>query len=239
MRLWRYTIGGTFLLSGCGENAPSLAVMGVVALVTGWAISASLRSRDPKDDAKDVEGAAALFPRFQTPAWLEESQVLLRVFGATEKDVATNEKTVQGLPFPVGFVVDIDDMVVRFNDLHLDGVEHSVEELFARALDNLRASQPALEIPTKGETHAVRDDKGHAAARALLIPDLLNEEDSVYVAAPTRELLLVMADKSAMRKARVTFEEATREAKDEGNEDAPIPAPLRVTAKGFKAAKWP
>lgn len=212
--------------------------MGVIALVTGWAISASLRSRDPKGDTKDIEGAAALFPRFQTPAWLEESQVLLRVFGATENNVATNEKNVPGLPFPVGFVVDIDDLVVRFNDLNLDGVEHSVDELFARALDNLRVCQPVLEIP-KEQTCVLRDDKGHAAARALLVPALLNEGDAVYVVAPTRELLILMADKGAMREAHATFEEAAREASEAGSQDAPIPAPIRVTAKGFKAAKWP
>lgn len=237
MQLQRYTLGGVVLLSGCGENAASLAVMGVVALVTGWAISASLRSRDPNDKAEDIEGAAALLPRFQTPAWLEESQVLLRVFGAKETDAATNETTVRGLPFPIGFVVDIDDMVVRFNDHHLDGVEHTADGLYARALDNLSASQPALELPTEG-TRVLRDDKGHAAARALLIPGLLNEGDTLYVAAPTRELLIVMADKGAMREARKIFEEAAREASDGGSEDAPIPAPVRVTAKGFKTAKW-
>lgn len=238
MRLWQYTIGGALLLTGCGENAESLAVMGVIALVTGWAISSSLRSRDPGDDAKDAEGAAALFPRFQTPAWLEESQMLLRVFGAAETTSATNEKNVSGLPFPVGFVVDIDDLVVRFNDRHLDGVEHSVDELFARALDNLRALQPALELPSD-ETRVLRDDKGHAAARALLVPALLDEGDAVYVVAPTRELLILMPDKAAMREARATFKEAVRKAKDEGNEDVPIPTPVRVTAKGFKKAKWP
>jgi hypothetical protein len=229
MRLGTYA-AGALLLNGCGDNAGSLAVMGIVALVTGWAISASLRSRDGDDGAEDVEGAESLLPRFQTPAWLEESQVLLRVFGAQKTNDATNETTIRGLPFPIGFVVDIDDLVVRFNDLRLDGVEHSASDLYELALDNLRAREPALKLPVEGLS-ILRDEKGHAAARALLIPALLNESDTLYVAAPSRELLLIMADKDTMQEAHATFGEAA-------TEDAPIPTPILVTSKGFEPAKW-
>lgn len=249
MRLRHYAFGWALFLNGCADDAASLAVMGVVALVTGWAISASLRPRDGAENTKSADGKTSLLPRFHTPEWIQESHALLRVFGAEASEAAINEKSIKGLPFPVGYVADVSELVVRFNELRIDGVECSKDELYEIALTNLCALEPSLELPTSG-VKAFRDDTGHAAARALLIPELLvlkdesgGETNAVCVVAPSRELLLIFddGDKGAARKARALFDECVAgDATLEGApQDRPIPKPVRVTARGFTKARWP
>ena len=207
--------------------------MGAVALLTGWTISASMRPRsNANPDAEAIDGADSLLPRFNTPAWLDESRPLLRVFGAPEDESADNEKNLKGLPFPLGYIVDISDLVVRFNARKLDGKDRSREELYELALANLRDLAPVLSLPKAG-CETLRDEKGHAAARVLLVPALLKGSESIFVATPSRELLLLWStgDAKAAKKARKLFD-ASR------SEDAPIPEPVRVTPEGFEASKW-
>lgn len=141
------------------------------------------------------------------------------------------EREVEGLPWPLGYVLDFGEETMSFGRAWIEEAGVSLEELHACALANIRAREP-LSLPARGRLLIVEDEEQYAAAMVLLVPDLLGDDDVIIATALSESVLLLAreGDRDVLRDMR--------ELVGNVGDDAPIPDPVRVTARGFAPTGW-
>jgi len=186
---------------------------------------------DPAESDRD-----RVRPRFKTPGRRARHDALIMALAAREGVSEVQrppdfERVIHGLPYPIDYILDFEMQVMPLHEPVVDGEELSREALHALALENLRVRADSIRIPREGLS-VLEDPHDHGAARVLLVPPLLDEDASVLAVAPSHAELVLFAegDTAAAREAHALFQDPEA--------DAPLPEPVRVTARGFETLSW-
>jgi len=184
---------------------------------------------------------AQLRLRFATPDRSTRRDALLQSITAQEGLSVANvvmpaarASSVEGLPFPLDFVVDAGAHIQAVNAGHPDFDGLSDGQLYERALENLRRISGDLMVPAAGVA-IFREPGDHGAACVVLLPERLEPGAAVYVASPAPDTLILFSadDASVAKKALRRFQGASAAA-----DAAPMPTPIRVTVDGFEPVTW-
>ncbi|MGE0790099.1 MAG: hypothetical protein AB7S26_30780 [Sandaracinaceae bacterium] len=181
-------------------------------------------------------------PRFFTAERAERHRALLDAVAARDDvdpgriEVAEPLRLeVRGLLYPIDFVMDMGTHVAALSRPEIERAQLSLEALRALAIENL-AGEPEQPTIPKDEVVTFRDAHDHGAAYVLLLPSRLGEDETCLVLAPSHDTLVLYSegDPDLAAKARAIFADALAN----GDGDAPIPTPVRVSPRGFEAVGW-
>jgi uncharacterized protein YtpQ (UPF0354 family) len=141
---------------------------------------------------------------------------------------------IENTPLCIAFVIDMPQSVafvnhdilrelgVTLDDLHAAAVEHLDDDRFGEVIRT-------LEPDTLG---AIKTGDSYDAARALLIPKYLEEGQSILIAIPDRDSLMLLRSQSPGR-----FELMSKVAKFPGSDRHLYDGAIEVTAHGFRACE--
>ncbi len=139
---------------------------------------------------------------------------------------------IENTPLCVAFVIDMPQSVAFVNHEILKELEVDIDELYKAAVEHLDDEKfggviRSLEPDTLG---AIKTGDSYDAARALLIPKYLSEGESLVIAVPDRDSLMLLRSHSPKR-----FDLMSRVAKFPGGDRLLYDQAIEVTANGFRA----
>ena len=143
---------------------------------------------------------------------------------------------VSGLPVPLDFVRDLGAHISPLGSREVDGQTLSLAALKALALSNLSSFGPQPELPDE-RISVLEEIEDHAAAKVMLIPDMLPDDARVWAVAPAHGCLILFDrdDPDQVRAAREAFDAGF----EKGGRDAPLPDPIEIAPAGYAPSSWP